>query len=63
MATIYQYDWDFPMNYDKYDTICCKHLIVELQWIVLNWTGKSIINNKYNEYEWVCIFGWLHFTV
>ena len=57
------------MNYDKYDTICCKrcfHLLIcnEL-------SGKSITkDNKYNEYKYnptavkfQFIFAWLLFTV
>ena len=46
-------------------------LFVDLQWIVLYWSGKSIIkNNKYNEYNYnpeaikfQCIFALLLFTV
>ena len=60
------------MNDSKYDTICCKmFLFVDLQWIVLYWSKKSITyNNKYNEYNYnpaaikfQCIFAWLLFTV
>ena len=46
-------------------------LFVDLQWIVLYWSGKSITNNnKYNEYncnpaaiKFQYIFVWLLFTV
>ena len=48
-------DWDFPMNFGKYDTIVANAVFI--CWFTMNCLGncqwKSITNNiKYNEYNY-----------